>query len=575
MQLPQPPILSLQLTPSFDEDGVSSLSVLFRLQNPKFEADRPVFSFYPFKDNIPAHPFTERDVKVTDDLGPLPIRFRDLPPEGRNTQQHWSFDRETRGDVVLSFDVFPRHVDVTTPLGARIDLRRDQGGVHGVGQWFLPLLISDEVFTNVVKWNVPADAPESTRCVWSYGEGTRPIVRVGRSDTLWNTVYMVGPVKCYPEIPPASEEGFAACYWFGDLPPNLERLKAYNTALFPKLSAFFGVTGESYRIIIRKSPVGFGGSGFNGSYVLEYENATASETDDSLVLLFTHEMVHSFAGISAEEDGYENEWFIEGLLYLFFGEDLLKLTHFHKPGIAEFYSSFLPYRFGFRGRDFLIRSLNDHLQGYYTSPRISVDIRDAAEIMFTDWYAEWISYKRGLAYLLFLDLYLRRRSGRRDITKKGPLDDIVIDISRRCRQGETVRSKQWLENLKKYLGSDELPAAQQYEDMLRGRHIMDFSGLSLEGESNKLQLCHLPIMDYGFDRSSVHTRVVKGVIADSPAARAGLWDGAHIITTSRASLCIEDIRNTYKLVLQDGEKETTIEYIPRRDEKAVAWQFEE
>ncbi|KAF0325618.1 peptidase m61 domain-containing protein [Colletotrichum asianum] len=407
MQLPHHPILSLQLTPKFDTNGVSSLSVLFLIQSPALKSDQPAFSFYPFKDNIPAHPFHERDIKATDNSGPLEIQFRDLPSEGRNTQQHWSFSRQTRGDVKLEFDVFPRHVDVTTPLGARIDLRKDQGGVHGVGQWFLPLLLSDQVFTDVVKWNVPADAPKSTRCVWSYGEGTKPLVRVGRAETLWNTVYMVGPVQRYPEVSPERDAGFAACYWFGDLPPNLERLKSYNTVLFPKLASFFGVAGESYRIFIRKSLVGFGGSGFDESYVLEYENATKNETDDSLVLLFTHEMVHSFVDINPEEDGYENEWYIEG--------------------VAEFYSSFLPYRFGFRGMDFLIKSLNGHLQAYYTSPRIAIDVRKAAEIMFSDWYGEWISYKRGLAYLLFIDFYLRRHTGQHDIMRNGPLDKIIID----------------------------------------------------------------------------------------------------------------------------------------------------
>lgn len=196
--------------------------------------------------------------------------------------------------------------------------------------------------------------------------------------------------------------------------------------------------------------------------------------------------------------------------------------------------------------------------------------------MFTDWYAEWISYKRGLAYLLFLDLYLRRHSQQWDITKNGPLDEIIIDMSRRRRQGETVRSRQWLRCLEEHLGDDRLPVAQQYEDMLRGRHVMDFAGLSLDGtSSNKLESCQLPIMEYGFDRSSVSKRVVTGVIAGSVAARAGLWDGARIVSTTRASLCIEDIRNTYKLLLRDGEKEVTVEYRPRRDETAAAWQFSE
>ncbi|KAK2778599.1 peptidase m61 domain-containing protein [Colletotrichum kahawae] len=555
MQLPQHPILSLQLTPKFDADGVSSLSVLFLIQSPAFKSDQPAFSFYPFKDNIPAHPFHERDITATDDSGPLEIQFRDIPSEGRNTQQHWSFSRDTRGDIKLEFDVFPRHVDVTTPLGARIDLRKDQGGVHGVGQWFLPLLLSDQVFTNVVRWNIPKDAPESTRCVWSYGEGTKPLVRVGRAETLWNTVYMVGPVQCYPEVSPESNDGFAACYWFGDLPPNLERLKSYNTVLFPKLASFFGMIGESYRIFIRKSLVGFGGSGFDGSYVLEYENATKNETDDSLVSLFTHEMVHSFVETSPEEDGYENEWYIEG--------------------VAEFYSSFLPYRFGFRGTDFLIKSLNGHLQAYYTSPRITIDVRKAAEIMFSDWYGEWISYKRGLAYLLFIDLYLRRHTGQHDIMSNGPLDEIIIDLSRRCRSGETIRAQQWLESLTEYLGNDKLPIAQQYEDMLRGRHVINFEGLSLGSGSQKLKECRLPMMEFGFDRSSVHTRVVSGVIPNSPAAAAGLLNDAHIIRTSRAGLCVEDLRNTYTVVVKDGDEDRSIQYLPRLlDKTAGAWQFD-
>ncbi|TDZ40475.1 CDC25-like phosphatase YCH1 [Colletotrichum spinosum] len=411
MQLPNHPIISLQLTPTFDDHGVSGLYVVFRIQNPLAEARQPMFSFWPFQNNVPGHLFRERDIDASDDAGPLHVRFRDVPNEGRNTQQHWLFERETHGDVILKFHVSPREVDETTPLGARIDLRRDLGGVHGAGQWFLPLLLSDKLHTNVVKWVVPPGAPASTRCVWSFGEGTKPMVRVGRADTTWNTVYMVGPVRSHPEVGSVGEEEAATTYWFGQLLPNLDRLKGYNSALFPKLADFFGSFGETYRIFVRKSPVGFGGTGFEGSYVLECCDASAEETDDSLVLLFTHEMVHSFAGMSPEEDGYENEWFIEG--------------------IAEFYSVYLPYRFGFRDRDFLIRTINGRLQSYFTSPRIAMDIRNAADEMFNDWYAELISYNRGFAYALFLDLYLRKMYGVCDISRTmatiGTLQRITAD----------------------------------------------------------------------------------------------------------------------------------------------------
>ncbi|GKT45727.1 uncharacterized protein ColSpa_05908 [Colletotrichum spaethianum] len=316
MQLPSHPLYSLQLTPRFDADGASSLAVLLRLQLPSFKAQEPVFIFNTFYGNVSGHPFKEKDIRSTDDEGPLHVRFQDLPSQGRDKKQHWLFTRKTRGNIILQFDVFPRKVDIRTPLGARIDLRRDQGGLHGSGSWFLPQLISDQVFTIVVKWNVPADAPESTRCVWSYGEGTKPLVRVDHSRIIRDTVYMVGPVRSFPEVSPGDDGAFSACYWFGSLPPNLDRLKAYNNALFPKMAAFFESSGKPYRIFLRKSIIGFGGTGFDASYMLEYDDRSSDVTDDALIKLFTHEMVHSFAALDPEEDGHENEWFIEGIFHL-------------------------------------------------------------------------------------------------------------------------------------------------------------------------------------------------------------------------------------------------------------------
>lgn len=305
MQLPPHPLYSLELTPHFDADGASSLSVLLRLQLPVTKAYEPVFVFNTFYGNVPGHPYQEKDINVTDDGGPLELEFHDLPSEGRDKKQHWSFTREPRGDVLLRFNVFPRKVDVKTPLGARIDLRRDQGGLHGAGMWFLPQLINDQLFTVLVKWNLPADAPASTRCVWSYGEGTKPMVRVDRSEVVRNTMFMVGPIQS------SSGASSSACYWFGDLPPNLDRLKGYNTALFPKMAEFFGSSGGTYRMFMRKSIVGFGGTGFNASYMLEYDDRSSDVEDDRLIQLFTHEMVHSFATIDSGEAN-ENDWFEEG-----------------------------------------------------------------------------------------------------------------------------------------------------------------------------------------------------------------------------------------------------------------------
>ncbi|KAI3546404.1 hypothetical protein CSPX01_04483 [Colletotrichum filicis] len=548
MQLPPHHLYSLELTPRFDADGASSLSVLLRLQLPVTKAHEPVFVFNTFYGNVPGHPYQEKDINATDDAGPLELQFHDLPSEGRDKKQHWSFTREPRGDILLRFDVFPRKVDIKTPLGARIDLRRDQGGLHGAGMWFLPQLINDQLFTVLVKWNIPADAPASTRCVWSYGEGTKPMVRVDRSEVVRNTMFMVGPVQS------SSGASSSACYWFGNLPPNLDRVKGYNTALFPKMAEFFGSSAGTYRMFMRKSIVGFGGTGFDASYMLEYDDRSSDVEDDRLIQLFTHEMVHSFATIDSGEAN-ENDWFEEGL--------------------AELYSSYLPYRLGFRGKDFLTSTINDHLQGYFTSPRINMDIRDAAAAMFNDWYAEWISYKRGFAYLLFMDLYLRRHTRSYDFTTAGPLDSIILDLTTRHKQGEAVGARDWLAALKTSLVGDEFPIEEHYQDMLRGRAVMNFDGLSLGEPSKTLAAAQLPIMEFGFDKRSTNSRVVTGLIPGSTADKAGLWEGAQIVSVSRASDCIDDIQKTYKVVVQDGRGTRSIEYVPRAKKTALAWQLEE
>lgn len=110
--------------------------------------------------------------------------------------------------------------------------------------------------------------------------------------------------------------------------------------------------------------------------------------------------------------------------------------------------------------------------------------------------------------------------------------------------------------------------------MLRGRAVMNFDGLFLGEPSNTLKAAQLPIMEFGFDKRSTNSRVVTGLIPGSTADEAGLWEGAQIVSVSRASDCIDDIHKTCRLIVQDG-KNRLIEYVPRAKMTALAWQLEE
>ncbi|QMW29401.1 hypothetical protein G4B84_004736 [Aspergillus flavus NRRL3357] len=407
------------ITPHFDTEGAHHLSIQQTLSNPSCAADEPLFIFETKYGNVPAHPFTENIIKAYDEAGPLQIYFT---PKSNSPDQEWRVDRNTSGDVTLQFTVHPRKVDITTPMGPRVDMRRDQGGLCAVGRWFLPRAAVEREYHNIVELESRTGPGRNAR-------------RVVREDA-------------------------------------------------------------SYRVFIRKVIRGFGGGSCLESYMLEYDGMGWKETDEDLVALFSHEMIHSFSLMNPEADGYDNGWYIEG--------------------IAEFYSIFLPYRFGLRGLEYLHNRLNAVLLEYGTSPRIEMDAIDAQHEFYNDWYAERIPYVRGCVYLLQIDSRLRKMTGRFGIDQNSPLDDIIVDMGKRWHRGEQVLARDWLEYLRPLLGED-MDVSEDFQSMLR----------------------------------------VAGVVPGSRAALAGLKDEDHIVATSRVSLCYSSLSAYYELVIERAGEFTT------------------
>lgn len=218
-------------------------------------------------------------------------------------------------------------------------------------------------------------------------------------------------------------------------------------------------------------------------------------------------------------------------------------------------------------------SINGHLQTYFTNPRIEMSIRDAAREFFSSWYAVWVPSKRGATYLILVDFLLRRKTGEHNIMQNGPLDRIVIDMAHRTRRGEEVRSQYWLTALRNILDDSDLAVEAHYCGMLAGQ-VLDLSGAFVGGLSYGLKPTELPILEFGFEKSSIRKGIVGGVIEGSAAARAGLRDGAEIIRTSNHNRATTTLGRVYELVVRmDGEIKT-IRYLPRREETAPSWLLE-
>lgn len=316
------PTIHLTLKPGFAKSGdASHLSVTYTVENPNVHNGGVLFTYDTLLGIVPAYPYTEADIHGFDDAGPLGLTF--AKKEGSNVQE-WLPERDTKGNVTLQMVAYPRKVDITTPIAGRVDLRTDRGGLIGSGSWFLPTYARQGILTHVLEWDLQK-APKDTRAVWSYGEGPGRIVREGLANTFIQTVFMVGQINSYPAGPRYGPlPGFCGCYWFGELIPNLDRLKQFNSDLFAPMSELFKDEQGSYRVFIRSTVKGWGGSGFLASYVLEYDEQSIHENDSDVMHLFGHEMVHSFAVLSENENDEDNGWYIEGT-YLYGMHELTSL----------------------------------------------------------------------------------------------------------------------------------------------------------------------------------------------------------------------------------------------------------
>ncbi|OJK02131.1 hypothetical protein ASPACDRAFT_40949 [Aspergillus aculeatus ATCC 16872] len=530
-----PSTLNLTITPHFTTAAEADrLSVQLTLQAPHCAAHHPLFLFETYYGNVPAHPYTERDITA-------PGMARRPRHGGR------------RAAAIRRRPAARGHHDARRPAG-RPPPR--PGGLIGNGRWFLPRPAADDrVYRHVVAWDLshaPA-AAQPTRAVWSFGEGPDPVVKIGPPTVLVDSVYMVGPIRSDPcrgcgGVVAAPR---AQIFWFGQLPENLRRLNAYSVLLYPKLAVFFrDSNATSYHIFIRRVLRGFGGHGCQQSYVLEYDESSRNETEEELVALFSHEMIHSFVMMGPKADGA----MLTGAVL----------------GLAQLYSAYLPYRFGLRGADYLRNRVNAYLSAYGTSPRIGMDARDSQTEFYDDWYAELIPYMRGCAYLLQVDSCLRKMTGRFGRDADGPLDEIVIDMARRWRGGERLRASDWLEYLRPFLGAG---VAGELQDMLGGR-LLDLGGTFVIYGHWVLSPSEQEILDFGFSLSNINRRVIRGVVAGSRSADAGLEDGLPLMSASRAGRCSTSLSAMMDVVVKRGGDRVQISYRPRSFDKVRVWQLE-
>ncbi|OAA57149.1 trypsin-like serine typically contains c-terminal pdz domain protein [Akanthomyces lecanii RCEF 1005] len=264
-------------------------------------------------------------------------------------------------------------------------------------------------------------------------------------------------------------------------------------------------------------------------------------------------MVHSFTAMSNEENGEENAWYREGM--------------------AEYYATFLPYRFGLVPPSYVATRVNSNLYRYYANPEINISMADALKGFYTSWYSEWIPYDRGFVYFLLVDDQLRRLPDKPNLNSSGIFDRTVLELSARWRRGEKVQRTDWLASIGQFLQGG-VDCAAQLQAVLTGKPSINLAGRRVESRRNVLRETRQPVIQYGYSRLSASRGIVEGLVPGSHAERAGLRNGDVIVRTgSMTEASQEPLAKYFVVVSRDGE-EIRIEYSPREDREVSCWLLE-
>jgi len=529
-----PPEMDLALTPRAHDGTVDALDVHMFLQQPDVAAGDVLLSMPIELVSTPTAAYTADQIHVSDADGDLPLTADDLAPTPSGTYRAYHATRATVGDVTVDYSTTPRAVSAATRNGPLFDLRRQQGGLMGAGVYFLALPAGEQPYRITLKWDLHELAPGS-RGVWSRGEGEQHTV--APPELMRFSFYAAGPLQRLPDQDGAK----FTMYWLDQAPFDMNTLAEQTGRLYRYMAHFFGDDDATYRVFARSNPYpAGGGTALAGSFMFGYgsEGQTIAEGPQALL---AHEMAHTWPRFNDESEPHaETAWYTEGT--------------------AEFYSIVLSARSGVYGPDELLHQINLRIASYYASPYINLSNKAAGELFWQDARAQKVPYGRGFMYLMRLNAEILAHShGQRS------LDDLVLSVLQRQRDGGTVGNAQWKEMIRQELGEG---AVTEFEAMVDGKIITPEPTAF-----GCFQAVEAPerVFELGFDEMRLGQ--VNDLREGSEAARAGLHNGDDIVDMTALHLVRDDPAAHMKISVRRNGKLLKFDYLPRGSE-VDAWHWQ-
>jgi hypothetical protein len=474
-----------------------------------------------------------------DDQGAFAVTTRDQALSGTDARRCWGAEREVQGHVTVSYDAPVSNATGTRGAAPPIELRSDAGGVSGGGAVFLMMPPDDLPRRFAVRWNLEALTHGATG-ISSYGKDGAGVDEPLPPDSFTDAYFMAGSIGHYSGT--SANNGFFGA-WQGTPPFDAAALMQRGERLYGRYLDFFQPPGSpGFGVFLRHNPVNAGGGmGLHRSFILTF----GQETDgDSLNGTLAHEMFHVFVGSLDAPQGLASSWFGEGL--------------------AVHYQRLLLLRTGQITPERFLESVNSTAARYYTNALIDTPNDEIPTRFWEDTRVRVLPYDRGSMYFAVLDHELRSASdGERS------LDDLLRAMLAIRRAGGPMGQAAWVRLLDEELGAR---AVAQFEGMLAGAVMLpepDAFGPCFTRTRKTLRRYQL-----GFEPSVLteNPRIVRGLVHDSAAARAGLEDGDEILEPVAQDAIQGDQHAWLELDIRRDEQTFRVRYRPR-GEAVEAWQW--
>jgi len=470
--------------------------------------------------------------------GPLELAA-DSSGSGANIERVWSPRRSVSGDLIVRYRVPISDLPNDRGAAPAYELRSEAGAFSGLGSMFILQPEAPGAYKLQIRWHLAALGRDGLG-VSSFGVGD-VTVDAGPIERLSLAYFMGGRVGHYPAgLPPRA---VFLGVWEGAPPYDIAGMMGWTEHLHAYYERFFHDSSDAtYIVFARSNPITAGsGIGLLHSFLVTYGPRTQA---DELRTVTAHEMLHTWVQSLDEPQGLASSWFGEGL--------------------AVYYERELPLRSGaFTPTEFL-QDLNATAARYYTDALIHTPNAEIPEGFWRDTRIRVLPYDRGSLYFATVNsAVLAASHGARS------LDDLVLAMLQRRRSGEAMDLDAWVALLRAQLGP-EGPAALRA--MLAGATVLPASGGF--GPCFERTTALLRRYQLGFDPATLITqpRIVRGLIAGSAAALAGVRDGDEILHPVPQDNVQADQQGTLSLQLRRGAQTLAVTYLPR-GEAVEAYQW--